>query len=62
VDILDHTAFTNNVLHSFFSQCTVALNGAEITQASDHYDYRSYLKTLLTYGADAAATHLTNAY
>jgi len=35
---------------------------ASITQASEHYNYRSYLETLLSYGTDAAATHLTNAY
>jgi len=31
-------------------------------QSIEHYNYRTYLETLLTYGTDAAATHLTNAY
>jgi len=58
----DHTAVTNNFLHSLFSQCNAVLNGTTITQASEHYNYHSYLETLLTYGTDTAATHLTNAY
>jgi len=62
VDASDHTAVTNNFLHSLFSQCNVALNGVTITQASEHYNYRSYLENLLTYGTDVATTHLTNAY
>jgi len=33
-----------------------------MTQASEHYVYRSYLETLLTYGTDATASHLGNAY
>jgi len=62
VDVSDHTGVTNNLLHSLFSQCTVVLNGTTITQSSEHYNYRLYLETLLTYGIDAAATHFTNAY
>ena len=61
VDVSDHTGVVNNLLHSLFSQCTVILNGTTITQSNEHYNYRSYLETLLTYGTDAAATHLTNA-
>jgi len=53
---------TNNFLHSLFSQCSIALNGVTITQATELYNYRSYFETLLTYGTDAAATHLTNAF
>ena len=62
VNVSDHTVVVNNLLHSLFSQCTVVLNGTTITQSGEHYNYRSYLETLLTYGNDAAATHLTNAY
>jgi len=61
VDVSDLTGVTNNLLPSLFSQCTVVLNGTTITQSSEHYNYRSYLETLLTHGTDAAATHLTNA-
>jgi len=62
VDFSNHTAVTNNFLHSQFSQCNVTLNGVNITQASEHYQYRSYLETLMTYGSDSASTHLSNAY
>jgi len=33
-----------------------------ITQSVDLYNYRAYLETLLSYGADAAISHLTNSY
>ena len=62
VDVTDHTGVFNNLLHLLFSQCTVVLNGTTITQSGEHYNYRSYLENVLTYGIDAAATHLTNAY
>ena len=62
LDNTDFTAVTNNFLHSLFSQYSVALNGVTITLATELYNYRSYLETLLTYGRDAAATHLTNAF
>jgi len=61
---LDNTAFTaveKIFLHSLISQCSIALNGVNITQATELYNYRSYFETLLTYGGDAAATHVTNA-
>ena len=44
----DFTAGTNNFLSSLFSQCSISLNGVNITPASELYPYRSYLKTLLT--------------
>jgi len=62
VDFSDHTGVTNNLLHCLFSQCNVTLNGVNITQASDHYQYRSYLEILMKYGSDAAASHLSNTY
>jgi len=62
VDFSDHTGVTNNFLHSLFSQSNVTINGVNNTQASEHYQYRSYLETVMTYGSDAAATHLSNAY
>ena len=33
-----------------------------ITQTTNLYQYRSYLETLLTYGHDAANSHLTNGF
>jgi len=31
-----------------------------VTPDSDHYNYRAYLETLLSYGSDATESHLTN--
>jgi hypothetical protein len=62
LDAADFTARTNNFLHSLFSQCNISLNEVSVTPASELYNYRSYIETLLTYGSDAAQTHLTNAY
>ena len=53
----DYTAGINNLLHSLFSQCSISLNGTQITQGTDLYNYRAYLETLLTYGSDAADSH-----
>jgi len=61
-DFSDHTGVKNNFLHSLFRQSNVTLNFINITQASEIYNYRSYLETLMTYRSDAAASHLTNAY
>jgi len=58
----DFTAGTNNFLHSLFSECSVSLNGVNITPASELYPYRAYLESLMTYGSDAAISHLTTAY
>ena len=62
LDATDYTTGTNNSLHSLFSQCAFSLNGVNITPASELYPYREYLETLLTYGFDAANSHLTNVY
>jgi len=40
----DYAAGVNNLLHSLFSQCTVLLNGTQISQASENYNYRAYLE------------------
>ena len=50
------------VTTTLFRQCSISLNGVNITPASDLYPYRSYLESLLTYGSDAENSHLTNAY
>jgi len=62
LDASDFTAGTKNFLHSLFSQCSISLNGVNITPASELYPYRSYLESILTYGSDAANSHLTNTY
>jgi hypothetical protein len=45
VDNTDFTAGTNNFLHSLFSQCSITLNGKQITQATDLYNYRAYTQS-----------------
>ena len=56
----DFTAVTNNSLHSLFSQCDIALTGLTLNSRSQ---YLSILfETDLTYGSDAAASHLTDAF
>ena len=62
LDDSDFTVGTNNFFHFLFSQCSISLNGVNITPASELFPYRSYLESLLTYGSDAANSHLTNAY
>jgi len=62
LDASHFTAGTNNFLVSLFSQCSMSLNGVNITPALELYPYRSYLETLLTYGPNASNSHLTNAY
>ena len=54
----DYVAGVNNLLHSLFSQCTISLNGTQITQSAEHYQYRAYFETLLTYATDARDSHL----
>jgi len=62
VDLTDTTAVTNNLLHSLFIQCTVMFNVVPVTQSHEHYNYRAYLVTLLTYGTDSALSHLSNSH
>jgi len=62
LDSTDFTATANNLVHSLFTQFSITLNGTTITPTSDLYQYRSYLATLLTYGRDAATSHLTNSF
>jgi len=62
LDATDFTAGTNNFLHSLFSQCSISLNGVNITPASDLFPYLAYLETILIYESDAANSHLTNTY
>jgi len=62
LDATDFTAVTNNFLRSLFSECYIAFNGTAITQSGEFYHYRFYLETLLTYGSDEAASHLTNTF
>ena len=40
----------------------MTLNGTSMMPSKDLYHYRSYLETLLTYGTDAAKTHLMTGF
>ena len=62
LELTDITCVANNFLHSLFEQCNISLNGVTITHAADLYYYRAYLETLLSYGKEAAESHLTNAF
>jgi len=59
VDLTDKTAVANNLLHSLFKQCTVMVIFVPVTQSHEHYNYCAYLENL-TYGTDAAFSHLSN--
>ena len=48
----------NNWLHSLFSQVDVYLNDTLVTPSSNTYPFRSYVETLLRYGAEAKKTQL----
>jgi len=55
-------ALTTIFLHSLFSERKFTLNGITITQASEKFNYRSYLETLMTYGSNVQASHPSNVY
>ena len=49
----------NNWVHSLFSQIDVSLNGTLVTSSENTYPYKSFIETLLTYGADAKQSQLS---
>ena len=40
----DAPYFCNNVLHSFFSDCTVSANGLKISDANGNYAHKSFIE------------------
>jgi hypothetical protein len=56
----EKVAPTNLFLHSLFSQVDLKLRDTLITPSVNTYPYKSYLETLLTYGADAKESQLTS--
>jgi len=62
VNLTDTTAVANNLLHSLFNKWTIMVNCVPVTQLHENYNYRAHLETLLTYGTDAATSHLSNSY
>ena len=61
VKLTDFTCVANNLLHSLFEQYNISLNGLTITHSAGLDYYLAYFQTLLTYGNEAAESHLTNA-
>ena len=62
LEVTDNTCVANNLLHSLFEECNISLNGVTITHAADLYYYRAYLEMLLSYGNEAADSHLRKAF
>ena len=54
----DQVSVINNILHSFFSQVEVSLNGKGISHNSPNYHFRCYLENLLNYSQQAKDTWL----
>ena len=52
-----NTSVVNNLLYSLYEQCNISLNGITITHAAE-----LYIIAILTYGRDAASSHLTKAF
>ena len=48
----------NNVLHSLFQRVTVKINGCQITDTPDLYNFKSYFQSLLTFNNDVKNSHL----
>jgi hypothetical protein len=58
LDASDTVAPVNNFCSSLFEHLTLELNNRSITVPSNCYRYRSFIETLLNYGAEAKDTHL----
>ena len=47
------TAPVNNIAHSMWANMDFELNGVTVSQAGQHYPYRAYLETLLSYQSNS---------
>ncbi len=56
----EHVAPVNLFLQSLFSQVSVYLQNQLVSSTNNHYAYKSIMKTLLNYGAEAKTTQLTS--
>ena len=54
----DAPYFCNNVLHSFFSDCTVSANGTKISNANGIYAHKCFIETEFSHNKDAKNTWL----
>src|ERR1700733_11159220 len=61
IDDTDHVGPVNLLLHSLFSEVDISLNDTLVTASNNTYAYRSYLETILSYGAAAKTSQLTSA-
>ncbi|CAC5384277.1 unnamed protein product [Mytilus coruscus] len=50
----------NNFLHSIFSQVDIALQNKLVSSSTSHYNYKSYIQTLLSYGSEAKESQLSS--
>lgn len=48
----------NNILHSFFTEIDVTLNGKIISPGTDTYPYKAYLEKLLSYRSNTLETQM----
>jgi len=48
----------NNILHSLFESVRITINDFLISTSSNHYPYKSYITTCLTYSSMAKNSHL----
>ena len=48
----------NNMLHSLFESVRITINDFLISTSSNHYPYKSYISTCLTYSTMAKNSHL----
>ena len=56
--ISDTPHLVNNVLHLFFTDCTVSANGINFSSANGHYAHTSFIETEIFQGSDAKKTLL----
>lgn len=56
----EHVGVVNNFLHSMFSQVDISLQNKLVSSSTSHYNYKSYLQTLLSYGSEAKESQLTS--
>ncbi|XP_071111137.1 uncharacterized protein F54H12.2-like [Haliotis cracherodii] len=60
LDVKEPVATVNLFLQSHFSQVSVYLQNQLVSSTNNHYAYKSMMKTLLNYGAEAKNTQLTS--
>jgi hypothetical protein len=48
----------NNIAHSLWKSCNIAVNDKLVTKSSFHYNYMAYLRTVLNYSSDVKLSHL----